>query len=95
MGLIQTESPYFQSMPTAPEPFKVGAFPDDPAFHNCLKSSKTYSVSWAVRMLNSEAIYILSAGLYLFFSRYNQSCIKSDRHNYQDYLFYTEKSFDI
>lgn len=95
MGLIQTESPYFQSMPTAPEPFKIGAFPDDPAFHNCSPSSKTCGVSWAVRMIDSEAIHILSAGLYSFFSRYDQSCIKSDRHDCQDRLFYTEESFDV
>ncbi|KAF7556581.1 hypothetical protein G7Z17_g1326 [Cylindrodendrum hubeiense] len=95
MGLIQTESPYFQSVPTAPAPFKPGAFPDDPAFHDCSASSKTCGVSWAVRIIDSSAIHILSAGLYSFFSRYDQACINSGRHDCQAKIFYTEQSFDV
>ncbi|RYP62497.1 hypothetical protein DL769_007276 [Monosporascus sp. CRB-8-3] len=95
MGLIQTESPYFQSMPTAPAPFAPGAFPNDPAFHDCSPNSKTCGVSWAVRLIDSSAIHILSAGLYSFFSRYDQTCVQSDRHDCQDKIFYTEQSFDV
>lgn len=37
MGLIQTESPYFQSYPVAPTPFdkSVGLFKGDPTFKSC------------------------------------------------------------
>ncbi|GAB1209502.1 hypothetical protein APSETT445_008281 [Aspergillus pseudonomiae] len=35
MGMIQTESPYFQPTPAAPEPFKPGTFPNDPDFSSC------------------------------------------------------------
>ncbi|KAH7305819.1 pectate lyase superfamily protein-domain-containing protein, partial [Stachybotrys elegans] len=95
MGLIQTESPYFQSVPTAPAPFLPGAFPDDPEFHDCSPTSKTCGVSWAVRLIDSSEIHILSAGLYSFFSRYDQTCINSGRHNCQDKIFYTEQSFSV
>ncbi|KAL6401099.1 putative glucan 1,3-beta-glucosidase [Ilyonectria robusta] len=95
MGLIQTESPYFQSVPTAPAPFKPGAFPDDPAFQDCSSKSKTCGVSWAIRIIDSSAIHVLSAGLYSFFSRYDQACINSGRHDCQDKIFYTEQSFDV
>jgi hypothetical protein len=95
MGLIQTESPYYQSVPAAPAPFVPGAFPNDPEFHDCSSTSKTCGVSWAVRLIDSSAIHILSAGLYSFFSRYDQTCINSGRHDCQDRIFYTEQSYDV
>ncbi|PNP53567.1 hypothetical protein FNYG_15744 [Fusarium nygamai] len=45
IGLIQTETPYFQSFPEAPAPFKPGAFPNDPEFHNYTKTSKSYTMA--------------------------------------------------
>ncbi|KAH7354209.1 pectate lyase superfamily protein-domain-containing protein [Plectosphaerella cucumerina] len=95
MGLIQTESPYFQSVPEAPAPFKAGAFPNDPSFQNCASGSKSCAVSWAVRLIDSSAIHVLSAGLYSFFSRYDQTCLNSGRHDCQDKIFYTEESYDV
>ncbi|OKP10023.1 hypothetical protein PENSUB_4576 [Penicillium subrubescens] len=38
MGMIQTESPYYQPVPRAPQPFKVRQFPADPDFTNWLYS---------------------------------------------------------
>ncbi|KAH8753311.1 pectin lyase fold/virulence factor [Diaporthe sp. PMI_573] len=95
MGLIQTESPYFQSVPAAPAPFKPGAFPNDPTFQGCASGSKACAVSWAVRFIDSSAIHVLSAGLYSFFSRYDQSCLQPGRHDCQNKLFYTEESYDV
>ncbi|TVY68502.1 Glucan 1,3-beta-glucosidase [Fusarium oxysporum f. sp. cubense] len=95
MGLIQTETPYFQSFPEAPAPFKPGAFPNDPEFHNCTKASKSYSMSWALRIIDSSAVHVLSAGLYSFFNRYEQTCLNSGRHDCQDKIFYTEQSYDV
>ncbi|EEU38415.1 uncharacterized protein NECHADRAFT_106587 [Fusarium vanettenii 77-13-4] len=96
MGLIQTEAPYFQSFPEAPAPFTPGAFPDDPVFHDCTsKNSKSCAVAWALRIIDSSAVHVLSAGLYSFFSRYDQTCLKSGRHDCQDKIFYAEQSYDV
>ncbi|RKL15944.1 hypothetical protein BFJ63_vAg16419 [Fusarium oxysporum f. sp. narcissi] len=95
MGLIQTETPYFQSFPEAPAPFTPGAFPNDPSFHNCTKTSKSCAMAWALRIIDSSAVYVLSAGLYSFFNRYDQTCLKSGRHDCQDKLFYAEQSYDV
>ncbi|KAL4861531.1 hypothetical protein BDV12DRAFT_203919 [Aspergillus spectabilis] len=35
LGMIQTESPYYQPVPKAPLPFMPGTFPDDPTFEDC------------------------------------------------------------
>ncbi|KAL5617780.1 hypothetical protein FOVSG1_000002 [Fusarium oxysporum f. sp. vasinfectum] len=95
MGLIQTETPYFQSFPEAPAPFTPGAFPNDPSFHNCTKTSKSCAMAWALRIIDSSAVHVLSAGLYSFFNRYDQTCLKSGRHDCQDKLFYAEQSYDV
>ncbi|KAM5345868.1 hypothetical protein ACJ41O_011729 [Fusarium nematophilum] len=95
MGLIQTESPYFQSFPEAPAPFTPGAFPNDPEFHGCAKTSKSCAVAWALRIIDSSAVHVLSAGLYSFFSRYDQTCLNSGRHDCQDKIFYAEQSHDV
>ncbi|KAH8672181.1 LysM domain protein [Ilyonectria robusta] len=38
MGMIQTESPYYQPVPSTLKPFRAGIFPDDPTFSECLYS---------------------------------------------------------
>lgn len=65
MGLIQTESPYFQSSPPAPSPYPFSqAFAEDPKFETCLASSTTCAMSWALRIIKSNNVYIYGAGLY-------------------------------
>ncbi|RSL41294.1 hypothetical protein CEP53_012846 [Fusarium sp. AF-6] len=96
MGLIQTEAPYFQSVPEAPAPFTPGAFPNDPGFKDCSsKNARSCAVAWALRIIDSSAVHVLSAGLYSFFSRYDQTCLNSGRHDCQDKIFYAEQSYDI
>ncbi|RPA79578.1 pectin lyase-like protein [Ascobolus immersus RN42] len=93
MAMIQTESPYFQSTPKAPAPFKPGYFRDDPTFEHCPLNSDTCAVSWAVRIVDSQTVYILGAGLYSFFSKYNQACLTTE--NCQDRGFEIEQSHDV
>lgn len=64
MGMIQTESPYYQAVPPAPQPFGYPLFPADPEFANCTTTSATCPVSWALRILDSSSIYLLGAGMY-------------------------------
>lgn len=77
MGLIQTETPYFQPDPNALSPYTIGAFPSDPTFDECGDSDCTEA--WALRILNSTDVYIYGAGLYSFFSNYDLSCNKQEQ----------------
>ncbi|KAF9532307.1 exo-beta-1,3-glucanase [Crepidotus variabilis] len=69
LGLIQTESPYYQPNPAPPAPFSINSAFNDPAIPSNLKSS------WAVSISKSTDIIVFGAGLYSFFSNYNQDCI--------------------
>jgi hypothetical protein len=62
LGMIQTESPYYQPVPKAPYPFTPGLFPNDPTFDDCPGDSILCAFSWAVRIIDSETIYMLGAG---------------------------------
>jgi glucan 1,3-beta-glucosidase len=72
MGLIQTETPYFQPDPTALSPYTIGAFSSDPVFDDC---GEAYCIeAWALRVLNSTNVFIYGAGLYSFFSDFSTDC---------------------
>lgn len=91
MGMIQTESPYFQPVPKAPQPFKTGLFANDPTFSKCTGSGCAFS--WAVRIVDSSTVYVLGAGLYSWFSDYGQDCVKAG--NCQARGFEVEESHDL
>ncbi|KAL2165641.1 hypothetical protein VTG60DRAFT_4074 [Thermothelomyces hinnuleus] len=93
MGMIQTEAPYYQVGPRAPAPFTPGAFAADPTFDYCDPSSTTCAVSWAVRFINSESIYLYGAGLYSWFSEYRQDCVALE--NCQDRIFEIDGTSDV
>ncbi|RAL06587.1 pectin lyase-like protein [Aspergillus homomorphus CBS 101889] len=78
MGMIQTESPYFQNIPPAPSPFSPGLFPNDPPFTDCDSDSQTCAVSLALRIIDSKSVYTLGAGLYSWFSSYSQECLNTE-----------------
>ena len=77
MGMIQTETPYFQRTPPAPEPFTstLGKFANDPTFSHCAPGSQTCAMASGVRLVNSSNVYIYGAGLYVFFNSYVQDCM--------------------
>lgn len=76
MGMIQTESPYFQGWPAAPTPFEnsLGQFAFDPPFDHCPIEQDWYTCafSWGVRIIYSQEIYVYGAGLYSWFQEYDQ-----------------------
>lgn len=80
MGMIQTETPYWQSTPRAPAPFTsaIGKFPDDPTFSDCPSGSLTCAMAWGLRIVSSSNIYTYGAGLYSFFNSYDQSCLDTE-----------------
>ncbi|KAF3103497.1 hypothetical protein TWF102_003687 [Orbilia oligospora] len=82
MGMIQTESPYYQGVPAAPTPFEdsLGQFPMDPPFNQCNGAGDWYTCgfSWAVRLLGSTNVYLYGAGLYSWFQQYSQVCLETE-----------------
>ncbi|PPQ70366.1 hypothetical protein CVT24_013141 [Panaeolus cyanescens] len=71
MGLIQTESPYYQPTPVPPSPFSINTSFNDPTPFSGSPSA------WALNIKNSKSITIFGAGLYSFFINYGQDCINS------------------
>ncbi|KAJ2920461.1 hypothetical protein H1R20_g16632, partial [Candolleomyces eurysporus] len=67
MGLIQTETPYYQPTPPPPTPF----FPNESSKYS---DPATYDDSapsaWALSVQESKDIFIFGAGLYSFFQTY-------------------------
>jgi hypothetical protein len=93
LGMIQTESPYFQPVPNAPQPFTTGLFSNDPDFSTCQPTNTRCALSWAVRIVDSSTIYMPGAGLYSWFSGYSQVCVGNE--NCQHRGFEVEESSDI
>lgn len=86
IGLIQTETPYYQPNPPAPAPFNpVNTAMHDPDFaldcsaatdnnEGTLPGSPPCAMAWGLRLVNSQNISVYSAGLYSFFNNYDTSC---------------------
>ncbi|KAJ7926053.1 exo-beta-1,3-glucanase [Mycena leptocephala] len=72
MGLIQTETPYFQPNPVAPAPFTVNMAFKDPA------SWSDISQAWGLWVTSSEDILVFGASLYSFYSNYDQGCLTTE-----------------
>ncbi|KAK7437112.1 hypothetical protein VKT23_018738 [Stygiomarasmius scandens] len=71
LGLIQTETPYYQPIPPAPSPFTPNADFKDPLFLDAGRA-------WGVRFAYSNDIIVFGAGLYSFFSADSQDCIDTN-----------------
>jgi glucan 1,3-beta-glucosidase len=95
MGLIQTETPYFQSNPTATTPFTVNAKFSDPNFASTCGASgnSLCAKSWGLRVVNSADVLVYGAGLYSFFDNYNQDCLKTE--SCQDNMLSLETSSNV
>lgn len=81
MGAIQTETPYFQPNPPASVPFKVNPKYFDPDFTAAGNGTGGGS-AWAVRIHDSESIWLYGTGTYSFFDNYDQVCV--DEQNCQN-----------
>ncbi|CAK7266539.1 hypothetical protein SEPCBS119000_002082 [Sporothrix epigloea] len=76
MGVLQSETPYFQGNPDANTPFASQVALADPSFETC--TSATCARSWGLRIVNSTDVFIYGAGLYSFFDNYNQTCLDTE-----------------
>jgi hypothetical protein len=93
LTMPQTESPYFQPTPKAPQPFQPGLFSNDPTFSGCSSDDRRCGTAWAVRIIDSSTIYMLGAGLYSFFNNYDQACVGTE--DCQAKGFEIQQSYDI
>ena len=76
MGLIQTETPYFQSNPNALTPFLPSATIADPTFDGC--TTDRCRKAWGLRVVDSSNVFMYGAGLYNFFDNGDQTCLGYD-----------------
>ncbi|KAL1902008.1 hypothetical protein Sste5346_001714 [Sporothrix stenoceras] len=88
MGLIQTETPYFQGNPDARTPYASQAALSDPSFDSC--TGATCARAWGLRIANSTDVFVYGAGLYSFFDNYDQTCL--DTESCQDNIVSVESS---
>lgn len=80
LGHLQTETPYYQPSPRANTPYKPSSsFAQDPLFEDCTQGrNSTCTEAWALRVLNSTDVFVYGAGMYSFFSSYEQACLKTE-----------------
>ncbi|KAF7325959.1 hypothetical protein MKEN_00446800 [Mycena kentingensis (nom. inval.)] len=71
MGLIQTETPYYQPAIVPPAPFKVDSAFSDPTDWEGITSA------WGLIVKESSNILIFGAGLYSFYDSYTQDCLNT------------------
>ena len=92
MGMIQSETPYFQPNPVAPQGIS-GSLPSDPSF-NC-QADDTTCDSWGLRIVNSSGVGVYSGGLYSFFNNYGQDCLNDNPQDCQKNMVAIDSSSDI
>ncbi|KAJ7197151.1 exo-beta-1,3-glucanase, partial [Mycena pura] len=69
LGLIQTETPYFQPSPAPPAPFSVNSAFNDPTNWSGINAA------WGLRVTTSTDIIVFGAGHYSFFMNFGQACL--------------------
>ncbi|KAG8161147.1 hypothetical protein KVR01_009411 [Diaporthe batatas] len=93
MSTIQSETPYFQPMRNTPAPYRPGLFARDPTFDHCPANDNLCNMAWGARIIDSQTVYLLSAGVYSWFNNYAQTCL--DTHKCQQRAVEVEQSADI
>lgn len=78
---LQTETPYYQPLPTALVPFTANATLQDPTF-DCDGVTGNCDEAWGLRILSSSDIFVYGANHYSWFNNYEQgtsssSCLES------------------
>jgi len=69
IGFAQTETPYYQPSPSAPGPFTSNSTLNDPTY------SGTSDSAWGINIQGTSGTTIFGAGLYSFYSDWDQSCV--------------------
>jgi hypothetical protein len=93
ISTLQSETPYFQPLLDTAQPYRAGSFPGDPSFDDCAAGDKRCHMAWGARIIDSKTIYMLSAGIYSWFSNYDQTCTSTN--DCQQKAVWVEQSSDI
>ncbi|EPQ58386.1 beta-1,3-glucanase [Gloeophyllum trabeum ATCC 11539] len=86
LGLIQTETPYFQPDPAPPTPFTTNSAYHDPTFSGSQSA-------WGLYVETSSDIVIFGAGHYSFYDNYSQDCL--DTNTCQSQIVNTDSGSSI
>ncbi|ODM95629.1 Glucan 1,3-beta-glucosidase [Orchesella cincta] len=87
MTMIQSETPYWQPGPPAPQPFTPSSSLDDPTYAHC-NGRPQCEMSYSIVAKRSSNVYLYGAGMYNFFYNYDQTCL--DTENCQDNMVNVE-----
>ncbi|KAH9934691.1 glycoside hydrolase family 55 protein [Fomitopsis serialis] len=71
IGVMQSETPYFQPLPVPPVPFSINGTYKDPSFPISL------TAAWGLYVQSSTDITVFGAGLYSFYQDYGQTCLNT------------------
>ena len=71
IGQIQTETAYYQPNPYAGLPFPPSTDLNDPQLSSLCNNRTGQCSGWGLRIVDSQDIGIYGAGLYSYFSNYN------------------------
>jgi len=71
MGLIQTETPYYQPNPAVPSPFSVNPTYQDPTVF-------PGGSAWSLHVTTSSNIIVMGGGFYSFFQSFGQGCLTTE-----------------
>ncbi|KAG7415278.1 Glucan 1,3-beta-glucosidase [Fusarium oxysporum f. sp. rapae] len=85
IGHAQTEQAYFQPMPLAEYPFPPVTALNDPNFQQDCQNDPDpagCNMGWGMRILNSSNVAVYGAGLYSFFTNYNDTCASNKSPGY-------------
>ncbi|KAF8495372.1 exo-beta-1,3-glucanase [Gautieria morchelliformis] len=88
IGLMQTETPYYQPSPPPPHPFHVESRWQDPEIYG-------ERAAWGLAVKASTNILVYGAGLYSFFQDYTQACIATSSCQEQILMVDSESKISI
>ncbi|TFY54718.1 hypothetical protein EVJ58_g8694 [Rhodofomes roseus] len=71
IGVMQTESPYYQPLPMPPTPFSINDTYKDPSLPIDL------TAAWGLYIQSSTDITVFGAGLYSFYQNNDQTCLST------------------
>ncbi|KAJ6648844.1 Glucan 1,3-beta-glucosidase, partial [Pseudolycoriella hygida] len=78
MTMIQSETPYWQPAPRAPEPFTPNSAWSDPTYGHCTADDFRCPLSYAIVANGCSNVYVYGAGMYNFFNNYDQTCLSTE-----------------
>ncbi|KAI9566967.1 glycoside hydrolase family 55 protein, partial [Boletus coccyginus] len=87
VSLAQTETPYYQPVPPAPQPYPINPYYYDPVYNS------SSPMAWGMYVQKSWDITLFGAGFYSFFQNYTQDCLAN--YTCQNGIFHIDEESTI